>query len=60
MVQNNHKKVFFMLFFVNVGPLGHPQMDKKKVDKGLQVGGMYGPMSKLKDKPLTKSLGPLF
>jgi hypothetical protein len=32
----------------------------KKVHKGLQVGGMYDPKFKLNNKPLTKSLGPLF
>jgi hypothetical protein len=30
----------------------------KKVIKGPQVGGTYDPMSKLKNKPLTKLLGP--
>jgi hypothetical protein len=57
MVQNN-QKTGFMMFLVILGPFRHPQMDLKKVDKGLQMGGMYGPMSKLRNKPLTKSLGP--
>jgi hypothetical protein len=30
----------------------------KKVLKGSQVGGTYGPMSKLKNKPLSELLGP--
>jgi hypothetical protein len=30
----------------------------KKLLKGPQVGVMYGPMSKLKKKPLNKSIGP--
>jgi hypothetical protein len=35
-----------------------PPNGPKKVDKGSQVGGMYVSMSKLENKPLTKSLGP--
>jgi hypothetical protein len=54
MVQNNQKS-FFMLFW---GILGH--FGPKKIQKGLQLGGMFGPMSELKNKPLTKSLGLLF
>jgi hypothetical protein len=37
-----------------------PQNGPKKVHIGLQVGGMYGPIFKLKNKPVTKSVGPLF
>jgi hypothetical protein len=33
-------------------------MDPKKIYKDPQVGRMYGPLSELKNKPLTKSLGP--
>jgi hypothetical protein len=38
--------------------LGHVQMDSKKIYKDPQVGRMYGPLSELKNKPHTKSLGP--
>jgi hypothetical protein len=34
-------------------------MDPKKYSKGPQVDGMYGPMSKHKNRRLTKSSGPL-
>jgi hypothetical protein len=54
-VQKN-KKIVFYAFFGHLGPLNGP----KKIHKGPQVGGMYGPMSKLKNKPLTKALGPFF
>jgi hypothetical protein len=52
------RKLFFKLFsfFAIWAPPNRP----KKDHKGLQVGRMNGPMSKLKNKPLTKSLGPLF
>jgi hypothetical protein len=60
MVQNNQKTGFYAVFFGAIwGFLGTPD-GLKKVDKGPQVGGIYGPMSKLKNKPLTKSLGPFF
>jgi hypothetical protein len=39
--------------------MGAPKLTKK-VLKGSKGGRMYGPTSKLKGKPLTKSLGPLF
>jgi hypothetical protein len=32
----------------------HPQLDSKRYPKGVQVGEKYGPMSKLRNKPLTK------
>ena len=35
-----------------------PANGAKKVHRGLQVSRMYVPISKLKDKPLTISLGP--
>jgi hypothetical protein len=46
--------------------LGHfqaictPSNGPKRIQTGPQLGGTYGPMSKLKKKPLTKSLGPFF
>jgi hypothetical protein len=51
-----------MLFLAVLEPFGHPQMDPKRYSKvkGLQLGGMYSSMSKLRNRPLTKSLGPLF
>jgi hypothetical protein len=36
-----------------------PKNGPKKVLKGPQVSGMYAPMSKLENKPLIKSVGPL-
>jgi hypothetical protein len=33
-------------------------MDPKEVPAGSQVGGTYGPLSKLKNKPITKLIGP--
>jgi hypothetical protein len=39
--------------------LGGAQM-LQNVHNGPHVGGMYGPKYKLRNKPLTKSLGPLF
>jgi hypothetical protein len=32
----------------------------KKVHKGPQMSGVYDPMSKFENYPLTKSLGPFF
>jgi hypothetical protein len=39
---------------------GAPPNGPEKIDKGPQVGRMYGLMSELKNKPLTKYLGPFF
>ena len=58
-VHNNEKTGFYAVFFI-LGPFGHPQMNPKKVLKGPQVGRTYGPMSQLKNKPLSKLLGPFF
>jgi hypothetical protein len=46
---------FYADFFFIFGPFW-----AKKVLEGPQVGGTYGSMSELKDKPLTKLLGPFF
>jgi hypothetical protein len=54
MVQNNQKTVFYAVF-VHFGAIWAP----KKICKGPQLGGMFGPLSELEIKPLTKSLGPL-
>jgi hypothetical protein len=35
-------------------------MDLKKVPKGLEVGKKFGPIAKLRNKPLTKIFGPFF
>jgi hypothetical protein len=48
-----------MLFFY-LGAVWAPPNGPKKVAKGPQVGGRYGPMSKLKNKPQTKLLGAFF
>ena len=53
MVQNSHK----MGVYAVLGHLGTPNWSQK-VHNGPQVGGMYVPMSKLKNKPLNKSIGP--
>jgi hypothetical protein len=49
--------MFFLCCFSFFGAIWAPPNQPKKVPKGLQVGGMYGRMSKLKNKPLTKALG---
>jgi hypothetical protein len=49
MVQNNHFR-----------PFRAPPNGPKKILKVPQVGGMSLPMSDLKNKPLTKSLGLFF
>jgi hypothetical protein len=54
------KKTFFMLFLVILEPFWHPQMDPKRVYKGLQMIKMCGSLSKFKNKPQTKSLRPFF
>jgi hypothetical protein len=48
------RKWVFMLFW----GIWAPPKGPIEVLKGLQVGGMYVPMSKLENKPLTKSIGP--
>jgi hypothetical protein len=60
MLQNNQKTVFFYLAYDFFGAIWAPPSRPRKVNKGQQIGGMYGSMSKLDDKPLTKSLGPFF
>jgi hypothetical protein len=52
------RKKFFYADFCHFGFIWAPQNGPKKIYKGLQVGGMYGPLYKLKDRPLNKSLGP--
>jgi hypothetical protein len=59
MVRNNPQTSFYAVFSI-LGAIWVPQNGPKKVLKGLQVGWTYGPMSKLKNKPLTKLLGPFF
>jgi hypothetical protein len=56
MVQRKKKKVFV---FGHLGAIWAPANRLKKEDKSPLLGGMYSPMSKLKNKPLTKSLSPL-
>jgi hypothetical protein len=56
MVQNNQKIVYFMPF---LAIWAHPN-GQKKVLRGPQVGGMYGSMSELEKRPLTKLLDPFF
>jgi hypothetical protein len=43
-----------MLFFFRFGAIWAPLNVPKKVSEGPQVGGTYGLMSELKNKPLTK------
>jgi hypothetical protein len=52
------RKQLFMLGFFNFGVIQASPNWNKKLPKGPQVGGTYSSMSKLKDKLLTKSLGP--
>jgi hypothetical protein len=56
MVQNNQKTGIYAYF----GAIWAPPNGPKKGLKGWQEGRMYGPMSNLKDKPLTKLLGLFF
>jgi hypothetical protein len=49
---------FSILFFPFGGQLGTPKWSQKGIQsKGPQVSRMYGPMSKPKNKPKTKSSG---
>jgi hypothetical protein len=57
MVRNNQKTGFYAVFFLHYGAIWAPSNGPKLVPKGLQVSGMYGPMSELKNKLLTKFLG---
>jgi hypothetical protein len=43
-----------MLFFNYFGAIWTSPYGPKKVPKGQEVGGMYDPIFKLKNKPLTK------
>jgi hypothetical protein len=47
-------------FFIYFGAIWAPSYGIEKVLKGLQVGGMHGPMYKLNNKPLTKLSGQFF
>jgi hypothetical protein len=49
-VRNNQKTGFYAVFSFILGPFW-PLNGPKKVFKGMQVGGTYGLMSELKDKP---------
>jgi hypothetical protein len=51
------RKLFSYAAFVFFGAIWALPNQPKKVPKGLKVGDMYGPMSKLENKPLTKVLG---
>jgi hypothetical protein len=52
------RKNKFKLFVPFLTILGRAQMDPKTIYKDPQVGRIYGPLSELKNKPLTKLLGP--
>jgi hypothetical protein len=54
------KKHVFYSIFGYTGSIWAPPHGPKKVDEGIQVSRMYNPMSKLRNKPLTKTLGPSF
>jgi hypothetical protein len=47
---------FFLLFSAILAPLKWT----KKENKGLQVGGIYGPKCELNKTTLSKSIGPFF
>jgi hypothetical protein len=49
-----------MLLFFERGAIWAPPNQPKNVQNGPKMGRMYGPMFKLKNKPLTESLGPIF
>jgi hypothetical protein len=48
---------FLCCFFLSIVAIWATPNQPKKIPKGLQVGKMYGAMSKLKKKPLTRALG---
>jgi hypothetical protein len=56
-LKNGPKQPKNILFYAVLGYLGTPKWIKK-VHKGLQVDGMYDPMSQLENKPHAKSIGP--
>jgi hypothetical protein len=59
MVRNNQKTGLYAVFS-HFGATWAPPKGPEKVLEDSQVGGTYGPMSKLNDKPLTQLLGPSF
>jgi hypothetical protein len=67
MVQNNQKTNFHLVSHFGAiwapatGPKKWaPSNGPKKLLQGPQVGGKFGPIPKLRNKPLTKLLGPFF
>jgi hypothetical protein len=59
MVRKNSNQVCYAVFG-HLGAIWTSPSEPQKIQKRPQVDGMYGPMSKLLNKPLTKSLGPFF
>jgi hypothetical protein len=57
--KTTRKQVFYAVFG-HFGAIGAFPNGSKKVHKGLQVDGMYGPISKHRNRPLSKSLGSIF
>jgi hypothetical protein len=57
-LQEKWSKTARNYFSMQFGGIWAPPNGRKKVHKGLQVGQIYVSMSKLKNKPLTESLGP--
>jgi hypothetical protein len=57
--KTTRKQVFYAVFGHFKAIWASPN-GSKKVHKALQVSGMYIPMSKHRNRPLRKSLGPLF
>jgi hypothetical protein len=53
-----NRKLVFRLFLAILGPYEFPSNGSRKVYKGLQVVGMYGPMCEPKHNLLKKSLDP--
>jgi hypothetical protein len=54
------RKHVFHVIFGRFRDIWAPSNGLNEVDKGPQLSRMYGPMSKLKNKSLTKSFGPFF
>jgi hypothetical protein len=54
------KQDLYWVFFAHFRAIWASPNGSKKVHKGLQINGMYGPMSKHRNRPLSKSLGPIF
>jgi hypothetical protein len=58
--ETTRNQVFILFFVYHFGAIWAPPNGPKQVPEGPQVGGTYGRITKLKNKPLTKLLGPFY